>query len=70
MNEPSGKIARWLETLAQYDSAIKYRPEKKQGHCDALSRCVTPYDCYCAEVNMRKSHKGRPFNKRKSEMMS
>ena len=51
LKEPRGKIARWLEILAQYDFFIEYRPGKKQGHCDALSRCENPYDCDCPYVD-------------------
>ena len=47
LKEPRGKIARWLEILSQYDFAIEYRAGKKQGHCDALSRCENPKDCEC-----------------------
>ena len=32
LKEPSGKIARWLETLAEYDMENIYRPGKKQDH--------------------------------------
>ena len=47
LKEPRGKVARWLEILSQYDFAIEYRPGKKHGHCDALSRCENPKDCDC-----------------------
>ena len=47
LKEPRGKIAKWLEILSQYDFSIEYRPGKKQGHCDALSRCENPRDCEC-----------------------
>ena len=36
---PRGKVAMWLEILSLYDFAIEYRPGKKHGQCDALSRC-------------------------------
>ena len=41
LKEPSGKVARWIEILSHYDFVIAYRPGRKQGHCDALSRCKT-----------------------------
>lgn len=44
LKEPIGKIASWLEILGQCDFAIEYRPGKKQGHCDTLSRCKNPRD--------------------------
>ena len=49
LKEPRGKLARWLEILSLYDFSIKYRPGRKQGHCDALSRCENPKDCDCPE---------------------
>lgn len=36
--EPEGQVARWLETLAQYDYKIQHRPGKKHTNADALSR--------------------------------
>ena len=47
LKEPRGKIARWLEILSLYDFSIEYRPGRKQGHCDALSRCEDPQKCEC-----------------------
>ena len=71
LKEPSGKIARWLEILAQYDFEIEYRPGKKQGHCDALSRCPNPRDCTCADVDMSEPLKCGPCKKcqRRAETM-
>ena len=36
--EPEGKVARWLELLAQYDYKIEHRPGRKHQNADALSR--------------------------------
>ena len=36
--EPEGQVARWLETLAQYNYKIEHRPGKKHQNADALSR--------------------------------
>ena len=47
LKEPREKIARWLKILSQYNFAIEYRAGKKQGHCDALSRCEHHKDCEC-----------------------
>ena len=71
LKEPSGKIARWIEILAQYDFEIQYRPGKKQGHCDALSRCENPRDCTCEDVDMFEPLRCEPCNKcrRRAEMM-
>lgn len=44
LKEPSGKIDRWIEILAPFDFRIEYSPGKKQGYCDALSRCEQPRD--------------------------
>ena len=63
LKEPSSKIARWIEILAPYDFGIEYRPGKKHGHCDALSRCATPKDCTCSEVDMSEPLKCGPCQK-------
>lgn len=71
LKEPSGKIARWVEILAQFDMEIEYRPGKKQAHCDALSRCMNPRDCQCDEVDMFEPLKCGPCRKcrRRAEQM-
>lgn len=63
LKEPSGKIARWLEILADYDLQIEYRPGRRQGHCDALSRCQNPRDCTCPDVDTSESLKCGPCKK-------
>ena len=47
--EPNGRIARWLRDLAPFDFSIEYRPGKKHGNADAVSRCPNPKDCDCEE---------------------
>ena len=71
LKEPRAKVARWIEILSQYDFMIEYRPGTKQGHCDALSRCETPKDCHCAEVDMSEPLKCGPCKKcmRRAEIM-
>ena len=72
LREPRGKIARWLEILCQYDFSIQYRPGRKQGHCDALSRCENPKDCECPQQDTSEPLKCGPCRKcvkRAQEMM-
>ena len=63
LKEPRGKIARWIEILSQYDFSIEYRPARKQGHCDALSRCENPRDCECPNQDMNEPLKCGPCRK-------
>lgn len=72
LKEPSGKIARWIEILAPYDFTIEYRPGKKMGYCDALSRCPTPRDCTCSDIDMSEPLKCGPCAKctRRAEAMA
>jgi hypothetical protein len=65
-------MGRWLEIMAPYDFAIKYRPGKKQPHCDALSRCEQPRDCQCSEVDTSEALKCGPCGKcqRRAEQMA
>lgn len=36
--EPPGQVARWIETLAEYDFVIEHRPGRQHSNADALSR--------------------------------
>jgi hypothetical protein len=38
MEAPSGMVARWLLTLADYDFEVQYRKGEQHGNADALSR--------------------------------
>lgn len=38
MEEPKGMIARWLDTLANFDFTVEFRQGKRHGNADALSR--------------------------------
>ena len=63
LKEPSGKVAKWIEILSHYDFAIKYRPGRKQGHCDALSRGENPHECECSEQDTNEPLKCGPCKK-------
>ena len=47
LREPKGRIARWIEILSAYQFSIEYRPGKRHGNADAMSRCPNPRDCHC-----------------------
>ena len=36
--EPEGQLARWLDTLSEYDFEIRHRAGRIHGNADALSR--------------------------------
>ena len=36
--EPESQLARWMETLSEYQFDIQHRPGKKHGNADGLSR--------------------------------
>ena len=40
--EPEGQIARWIQTLGEYDFEIIYRPGKTHQNADSLSRRRCP----------------------------
>ena len=63
LKEPKGKTARWIEILSQYNFDIEYRQGKRQGHCDALSRCSNPRDCDCPDVDTMEPLKCGPCKK-------
>ena len=42
LQDPTGQIARWQETLASYDFDLIYRPGQQHGNADGMSR--RPYD--------------------------
>ena len=61
--EPRGRLARYLEILSAYDFTVSYR--KSGGHCnaDGMSRCVSPWDCQCNEVDTLEPLKCWPCKK-------
>ena len=46
---PEGQVARWIQSLQQYDFTVQHRPGSKHGNADALSRrpCLTEACKYC-----------------------
>ena len=51
---PEGQVARWIESLQQYDFTIEHRPGSRHGNADAVSRrpcwgdaCNTRSKLYC-----------------------
>lgn len=49
--EPRGRLARYLEILAAYDFSVEYRKGSGHSNADGMSRCVSPWDCQCNEVD-------------------
>ena len=49
--EPSHQVARWLESLAEFQFKLEHRTGGKHGNADGLSRCA---DCsQCARIENR-----------------
>ena len=48
LKEPKDRIARWLEIMSAYQFVVEYRPGKKHGNADAMSRRqCNPSECKC-----------------------
>ena len=50
LREPRNRIARWVEELSAFHFTIEYRPGKQHGNADGMSRCSTPQDCQCSNL--------------------
>ena len=52
----SGKLARWGQTIAEFNVEIKYRPGRQHSNADALSRCPCSPDCrHCDRLEDKES---------------
>jgi hypothetical protein len=71
LQEPKGRVARWIEILSQFDFAVEYRPGAKHQNADAMSRICYQRDCGCGQKDMLEILKCGPCSKckRKSETM-
>ena len=48
LKEPKDRIARWLEIMSAYQFLVEYRPGRKHGNADVMSRRqCNPSDCKC-----------------------
>jgi transposase InsO family protein len=63
LREPKGRISRWIEILSAYNFSIEYRPGKRHGNADGLSRCPNPRDCQCSEEDNLEALKCGPCKK-------
>ena len=63
LKEPKGRIARWIEILSAFNFSVEYRPGKKHGNADGLSRCPNPRDCHCPDNDNLEYLKCGPCNK-------
>ena len=63
LKEPKGRIARWIEILSAYQFSIEYRPGKRHGNADGLSRCPNPRDCQCSDTDNLESLRCGPCSK-------
>jgi hypothetical protein len=69
--EPTGRVARWIEVMSAYDFSIEYRPGKRHGNADGMSRCLDPRIRQC-QINFNSvALKCGPCRKclKKSELM-
>ena len=69
LKDPKGRVARWIEILSAYDFNIEYRPGKKHGNADAMSRCPNPDYCNCG-FNELECDPCKKCHRRRFEMKS
>ena len=71
LKEPKSRIARWIELLSAFDFEVEYRPGKKHGNADVLSRCPNPRQCQCEEdPRILKCGPCQKCERRSEQMMS
>ncbi len=46
------RIARWIESLSEFDFEVEYCCGKNHGNADGMSRCLNPRDCNCQESDV------------------
>ena len=63
LKEPKGRIARWLEILSAFEFSIQHRPGSKHGNADGMSRCPSPEECLCSDVDSLEYLKCGPCKK-------
>ena len=68
MKEPKSRIARWIESLSEFNFEIEHRSGIKHGNADGMSRCPNPWNCNCKNFEQLKCG---PCSKcqRKNELM-
>ena len=49
LKEPKDRTARWIEEISRFEFEIEYRPGKRHGNADGMSRCRGPKKCTCPE---------------------
>ena len=66
--EPDGQLARWMETLSEYQFDIQHRSGKKHGNADGLSRQGPCRQCVLVDDNNCDSD-NKLFSKRKINLV-
>ena len=60
---PEGQVARWIQSLQQYDFTVQHRPGSKHGNADALSRrpCRNEACKHCDKLESQEQQKIQYF---------
>ena len=56
---PEGQVARWIQSLQQYNFTVQHRAGSKHGNADALSRqpCLPEACKYCDRLELQEQQK-------------